>query len=317
MAGFLFSKRLDAISEWLRSHTLHQPVVAIARCRNSIALPVATFCRGDVGRAHRRGRTCIRNQFLRATLLVRPDHHRARLNLVSGQVDGPPDGDVVEQQEVAGTDEAPTEGAPTVPTADGDDHQDGETDEATIEGAPTAPTADGDDHQDGEGASAHVEGEADAPYEGGLEREAADEVPTGASPTLELDGAGMDGGGENELSEQHDVPAAELRKPEEAAPAILPSEPIPAAAEVASPPIPTGPMPADDAAMNEGLTNENSAIVEFFVASENFSHRKQIHLDAIFEDIKKALEIELGISATAQQLSLNDRTHHSTHVRAR
>ena len=73
-------------------------------------------------------------------------------------------------------------------------------------------------------------------------------------------------------------------------------------------------MPADDAAMNEGLTSENSAFVDFLVASENFSHRKQIHLDAIFEDIKKALEIELGISATAQQLSLDDRTHRSAHT---
>ena len=37
------------------------------------------------------------------------------------------------------------------------------------------------------------------------------------------------------------------------------------------------------------------------------SHTKQIHLDAIFEDVKKALEIELGISATTQRLLLDNR----------
>jgi hypothetical protein len=206
-----------------------------------------------------------------------------------GQVDAPLEGDAVEQQEAEGTAEAPNQGA---------------------------PAADGDDHQASEAANPHEGGDAEAHHEGGLEQGAATEVP-GASPDgAGVHGAGMDGEGESEHAQQHDAPADEMGDPEDVAPAAIPAGELmpPAASEVASPPIPTGPMPADDAAMNEGLTSDNSAFVDFLVASENFSHRKQIHLDAIFEDIKKALEIELGISATAQQLSLDDRTHRSAHT---
>ena len=54
-----------------------------------------------------------------------------------------------------------------------------------------------------------------------------------------------------------------------------------------------------------GLTIENSAVVDFIVLPENFSHQKRIHLDTPMEDVKKAMEIELGIAAHAQTLMIN------------